>query len=148
MDRKHVYVLSRTESLIDFLVLRKDLAACGASGFRWAHVAMGDELQAKECHAISRPSGCNFVHEAVVSEQAWRGIKYLRKKDAANEKRVKVIEGLNRGMPRLLLLNVDLKAVTARIEMYLPNVNVCGFIVALDDLEVTAFSMKPSYHGN
>ena len=103
----------------------------------------------------SDDTGCDFEQETAIAEQASRGIQYLQENGAGFERLAfeldedggeckiagtldnfrKVREGLGRRMPRLMLLEIDLREVTPKTELYLPGVEVFGFV---DDLDETA----------
>ena len=90
-----------------------------------------------------------------VAEQVSRGIQYLQEKGAAFEATAferdedcgtckiagtldnyeKVQEGLGRRMPRLMLCDFDLSEITPNTELYLFDVDVFGYVVALNEEE-------------
>ena len=59
----------------------------------------------------------------------------------------KVTQGLERTNPRLTILDIDLKEVTPKTEMYFPDVDVFGYVVDLNEpaeectLQVTAVGL-------
>ena len=102
-----------------------------------------------------------------VAEKVSRGIQYLKEKGNAFEKLAfeldedcgvckiagtldnfnKVREGLGRRMPRLYLLEIVVRELTPNTELYLPDVDVFGVIVDVDEnaemctLQVTAVGL-------
>ena len=106
-------------------------------------------------------------HVTAISELVRRGIQYLQEKGAAFEKLAfeldedcgeckiagtldnfsKVTKGLTRRNPRLTLLRIDLREVTPKTDLYLPGIDVFGFVVDLDEtaeectFEVTAVGL-------
>ena len=105
----------------------------------------------------SDEGGCNnYTHEARIKDLVNRGLQYLNDKGAACESRVfdreegcstcriagtvgnfqaEVKNQLGRGMPRLVLHSMDVRAITPSKELYLHDVDVFGQVMHVDEGE-------------